>query len=199
MTPRPSRRCTKQLDQGIMLGLELRCEEHAANLQTHIIMTMLIVSLAHLHFQYPTLPMHAHHSWLHTPTKTTEGLVESRFVLHEDALLTHGRGDAQQPTPCQGCAPTDPVSKLVLPQVSNHKYICLCRIVPTQDRDALLSHTTAHNWEISVHPGFDVHPCLLALELGPRLLSIHHCHPGFSSVQLFSASCRWLHPSAAST
>ena len=23
---------------------------------------------------------------------------------------------------------------------------------------------TAHNWEISVHPAVDVHPCLLALE-----------------------------------
>ena len=44
-------------------------------------------------------------------------IVESRFVLHEDALLTHGRGDAQQPAHCQGCAPADLVSKLVFPQV----------------------------------------------------------------------------------
>ena len=49
-----------------------------------------------------------HNSWLHCG----EPVCTSR-----SALLTHSRGDAQQPAHCQGHAPADIVSKLVFPQV----------------------------------------------------------------------------------
>ncbi|MFM7981692.1 MAG: hypothetical protein ACKPKO_20475, partial [Candidatus Fonsibacter sp.] len=48
--------------------------------------------------------------------------------------------------------------------LKSHKYSS-GPIVPAQDLNAQLSHTTAHNWAISVHLVLDVHPCLLALEL----------------------------------
>jgi hypothetical protein len=122
-------------------------------------------------------------------------IVESRFVLHEDALLTHGRGDAQQPAPCQGCAPAEfcleachssslkPQIHLIGPNYPNPRPRCV-----------FWSYDGSQLGNLRPPFLFDVQPCLLALELGPRHLSIHHCQPLFPVVQLLSDSCRWLHP-----